>query len=192
MKERIKQLMEQQHMNQQAFAAATGISTATLSGIFNGRTNPTMKTVQDIKNKFPGISTDWLLFGTGGMFITSDEQGAQAAMSETASTVSGSSNMLFPEVGNDSFGGVNGSANMADSHASQPSLFDAPKQPSQSAARPSSVAGVKVVHQSASPSGHYGVQGASYQVPAAQSSRKITEIRVFYDDQTWESFVPKK
>ena len=22
--------------------------------------------------------------------------------------------------------------------------------------------------------------------------RKITEIRVFYDDQTWESFVPKK
>ena len=22
--------------------------------------------------------------------------------------------------------------------------------------------------------------------------RKITEIRIFYDDQTWESFVPKK
>ena len=22
--------------------------------------------------------------------------------------------------------------------------------------------------------------------------RKITEIRVFFDDQTWESFVPKK
>ena len=22
--------------------------------------------------------------------------------------------------------------------------------------------------------------------------RRITEIRVFYDDQTWESFVPKK
>ncbi len=25
-----------------------------------------------------------------------------------------------------------------------------------------------------------------------QIQRKITEIRVFYDDQTWESFVPKK
>jgi hypothetical protein len=22
--------------------------------------------------------------------------------------------------------------------------------------------------------------------------RKITEIRIFYDDQTWETFVPKK
>ncbi len=38
----------------------------------------------------------------------------------------------------------------------------------------------------------------SYQQPAVaavvptQVQRKITEIRVYYDDQTWESFVPKK
>ena len=25
-----------------------------------------------------------------------------------------------------------------------------------------------------------------------KQSRRITEIRVFYDDQTWESFVPKR
>jgi len=25
-----------------------------------------------------------------------------------------------------------------------------------------------------------------------KTKRQITEIRVFYDDQTWESFVPKK
>ena len=25
-----------------------------------------------------------------------------------------------------------------------------------------------------------------------KSQRKITEIRIFYDDQTWETFVPKK
>ena len=25
-----------------------------------------------------------------------------------------------------------------------------------------------------------------------KQQRKITEIRIFYDDQTWETFVPKK
>ena len=25
-----------------------------------------------------------------------------------------------------------------------------------------------------------------------KKERKITEIRIFYDDQTWETFVPKK
>ena len=68
MKERIRQLMEAQHMNQQSFAGSIGISNATLSSIFNGRTNPTNKIVEAIHNTFPNVRTDWLMWGTGPMF----------------------------------------------------------------------------------------------------------------------------
>jgi DNA-binding XRE family transcriptional regulator len=61
--------MESQHMTQQVFAQFIKISPATLSGIFNGRTNPSLNIVEAIKNSLPSISTDWLLFGNGPMYI---------------------------------------------------------------------------------------------------------------------------
>lgn len=49
---------------------------------------------------------------------------------------------------------------------------------------------------SASPHSHASSPGSSapqYEVKYIDKpQRKITEIRIFYDDQTWESFVPKK
>ena len=56
-------------MNQQTFSKMTGISTASLSSIFNGRTNPTLMHVEAIRNKFPNINLNWLLYGEGGMFV---------------------------------------------------------------------------------------------------------------------------
>ncbi len=55
--------MESQHMTQQTFAQSIGMSPASLSSIFNGRTKPTINIVEAIKNKIPKISTDWLMFG---------------------------------------------------------------------------------------------------------------------------------
>ena len=52
MKDRIKRLMESQHMTQQTFADFIGISSASLSSIFNGRTKPTLNTVEAIKGNF--------------------------------------------------------------------------------------------------------------------------------------------
>ena len=70
MKDRIKHIMEEQHMSQQVFADFIGLSPATLSSIFNGRTRPTLNIVEAIKNKIPTISTDWLLMGVGDMYIS--------------------------------------------------------------------------------------------------------------------------
>ena len=68
MKDRIRQLMNAQHMNQQTFANYIGVNTASLSSIFTGRTSPTLNIVNAIKGKFPNVNTDWLLYGSGGMF----------------------------------------------------------------------------------------------------------------------------
>ena len=60
--------MESQHMTQQTFADFIGISTASLSSIFNGRTKPTLNTVEAIKGKFPTLSLDWIMYGVEPMF----------------------------------------------------------------------------------------------------------------------------
>ena len=68
MKDRIRQLMESQHMTQQTFSDFIGISSASLSSIFTGRTKPTLNTVEAIKSKFTKINIYWLLLGKVNMF----------------------------------------------------------------------------------------------------------------------------
>ena len=68
MKDRILEIMKRNNMTQQEFAAALEISPATLSNIFNGKTNPTNNHVMAIHKRFPQINVNWLMFGEGNMF----------------------------------------------------------------------------------------------------------------------------
>ena len=178
MKDRIKKLMENQHMTQKIFAQYTGISEGTLSGIFNGRTRPTLQIVDNIHQHFPKISIDWLMFGNGPMYVSnSPTAGDNAQQSDSA----------------------DGDASADGGTASDASLSDGVH----SAENPAS-AGVAPAAQQPSLFGQdNGKGGQSARAAASQAEkvivkyvdkpqRKITEIRIFYDDQTWESFVPKK
>lgn len=160
MKDRIRQLMEAQHMTQQTFANFVGISPATLSGIFQGRTKPTLNTVDSIKSKFPNISLDWLMFGKGMMFV--DETSADDSSSTPQESGMAGEQML-------DFGDADGKAGAA----------------SQQSAPMGNAFATNVRQQPKSPV-HTDI------VYKEKERRRITEIRVFYDDQTWESFVPKK
>lgn len=154
MKDRIRKIMESQHMTQQVFASFIGVSPGTLSSIFTGRTNPTLNIVESIKSKIPSVSSDWLLFGHGQMYV--DDSAVSDAQPERSEGDGFKSTLDF----------------------GQPSSalpFDGPAQQYRQ-----------------------GVVGTpnNYQVNAIKISdkpeRRITEIRIFYDDQTWETFVPKK
>ena len=57
-------------MSQKDFAASIGISQASLSSIYNGRTLPTSRHVEAIHKRFPEISTNWLMFGEGEMLLS--------------------------------------------------------------------------------------------------------------------------
>ena len=85
MKDRIRQLMDAQHMNQQTFANYIGVNTASLSSIFTGRTSPTLNIVNAIKGKFPNVNTDWLLYGSGGMFNLPNVSSSGSAASSSPS-----------------------------------------------------------------------------------------------------------
>ena len=154
MKDRIRQIMEAQHMSQQTFANFIGINAASLSSIFNDRTRPTLNTVEALKAKIPNLNVDWLIFGRGAMFL--------------------------------------GEGNAADAHANVAPADGSPS-PGQGEAR------MPDLFSGGGDAGLAHPVNAGYAAPVKtevkyveRPKRQITEIRVFFDDQTYESFVPKK
>lgn len=136
-------------MTQQTFSQFLGISSAALSSIFNGRTKPTLNTVEAIHHKIPNISVNWLMFGIGSMY-------------EDTPSVS------TPK----------------DRNAQQPMLdFGSSEAVSSTPSTKTSVEKVKV--QVSAPKGG---EVKNHNIVR----REITEIRVYFDDQTYETFVPDK
>ncbi len=146
--------MESQHMTQQVFAQFIKISPATLSGIFNGRTNPSLNIVEAIKNSLPSISTDWLLFGNGPMYIDVSKGESVASAGGSADSKEAMLDFETPST--------------APSIASQTGGF------------------VQGVNSTPKNIEQFVVKNID------KPQRKITEIRIFFDDQTWETFLPKK
>ncbi len=157
MKDRIRQVMESQHMTQQVFADYIGLAPATLSSIFNGRTRPTLNVVEALKKKIPDINTDWLMFGSGEMYQNTTEN--------STPTPSASEYGIFDQ------------SPMLDFEQNTPAVPQNMGQTTQNSAiinksRPEIVReDIKILDK---------------------PQRKVMEIRVFYDDQTWDTFLPVK
>ena len=68
MKDRIFQLLEEKAMTLAAFADEIGVERSTMSHIKSGRSNPSLDVALKILERFPEVSTDWLILGKGSMF----------------------------------------------------------------------------------------------------------------------------
>ena len=150
-------------MTQQVFAEFIGTTPATLSGIFNDRTRPTINIVESIKRKIPDINTDWLMFGNGEMYQRSASQPAPAASSPTG-------------------GGARAMGSQPMESMIDFGLSPTPTPQMGGSAQPS----YNSVRNT--PSG-FLKEGVKF---IDKPDRHITEIRIYYDDQTWESFVHSK
>ena len=188
MKDRIKLIMESQHMSQQSFADFLGISPASLSSIFSDRTKPTLNTVGAIMAKFPNINVEWLLSGVGEMYKHVDGEKAASGTGQKDDSVQLQLGLDVDEPG---------ASYQADG------LFgpDSRVSPLPAHGQPTRMSGKEPVHQ---PSGFYsqaaGQSSSNRQRETIRTevkyvdkpSRKITEIRVFFDDGTYETFEPQK
>ena len=67
MVDRIKKIMEEEHLTPSAFADLLNIGRATLSHILNGRNNASLDVVTRILETMDYINSDWLLLGKGDM-----------------------------------------------------------------------------------------------------------------------------
>lgn len=160
MKDRILQIMKMENMSQQDFARALEVSPATLSNIFNGKTNPTNNHVTAIHHKFPNIRTEWVMFGEGPMCKTDVDN----------ETPSPSPLQDVPYI------------NKVDQEST---IFDRPSLPDSNDAVYSVRAEGNANNEPHEASVSVVREVVKY---IDKPQRKITEIRVFFDDGTYEVF----
>lgn len=165
MKDRVRKIMEHFHLTQMQFANELAVAPATISNIYKGKTAPTNNLVQAIHQAYPSVSINWLLFGEGDMLLP-------LSSGDTTTGEMPQDGTPLPAFSNDG----------------EPSLFDI-SEPAP-ATKPQSRQKAQ-----ASPS-ELQILEAISELKALNSvdrqPRKIKEIRVFYDDGTYESFGPNK
>ena len=174
MKDRIQQIMIHEGMNQQEFSRATGIAPASLSSIFTGRTSPTLKHAEALHQHFPNLNMSWLLFGDGEMMNSQDESdGNQVSQGQPTSASPDSS----PSSSSPILGSAQGSAVSSSHDPLSGRIFQSAPLP----APPSSA--------EAAAAGMYAHQiSYEYLKNIDIKPRRIAEIRIFFDDGTFEVF----
>ncbi|OYU96095.1 MAG: hypothetical protein CFE21_06705 [Bacteroidetes bacterium B1(2017)] len=65
---RVLSVMIQKNLSKSSFAQILEISLPVLTHIGSGRNKPGLELIQKILDKFPDISPDWLILGTGAMY----------------------------------------------------------------------------------------------------------------------------
>lgn len=178
--ERIRSIMDYAKLSQQDFAARLGISPASLSSILTGRTNPTNKHVMGVHVAFPEINVNWLMFGEGEMLVngapshplSGDEDGALDTASEIVQLESATSN-------------VEGVSSTDAPFAMAPDVVDVHNR----AVVEPRAGIVSPRREQRIPSRGNGNM-ATMGINIDKDERKIKEIRVFYSNGTYESFVP--
>ena len=165
MKDRVRKIMEHFHLTQMQFANELAVAPATISNIYKGKTAPTNNRVQAIHQAYPSVSINWLLFGEGDMLLPLSD-------SKTPSIEMPQEEAPLPTF----------------TTHSEPTLFD-----------------ISEVQPATKPTAKPKAQPSSTELQILEAitelktlnnfdkkERKIKEIRVFYDDGTYESFGPNR
>ena len=161
MKDRIRQLMDEVEMNQKDFSVVTGISQSTLSSIFSGRTSATLNHALALHSNFPRVRMEWLLFGEGEMYEQEDNSPASSPPAPT------------PFEGD---------------------LFSLPNQssadivPSKTSPKAQSEVPMQISSELLSQLGTIEMELEVIKNNRAQ--RQISEIRIYFDDDTFQVFKP--
>lgn len=186
MKNRIREVMQKANLSQQDFAAKLGVSPASISNIFMGRTNPTITHASAVHKAFPNVRMNWLLFGEGDMMDGENSDTISGANAENVELLdaSGDGSLFAHEAGD-----------------TPSSPYSAISKESQSIPRHSQ-GGNSEMRQIVRPQNP--VELSDYGIPNRFSTyndiqnakicdkpeRKVKEIRVFFDDGTYEIFIP--
>jgi transcriptional regulator with XRE-family HTH domain len=74
MKERLLEFLRAENKSSAQLAEEIGVQPSGISHIISGRNNPSLDFVLKMLEKYPFLSTDWLLFGKGTMYKDSRMQ----------------------------------------------------------------------------------------------------------------------
>lgn len=77
---RIFTFIESQQLTPTEFADKIGVSRASISSIKTGRTQPTLSLVEKIKQHYPDIDVEWLIFGKGNALVVNNDPQNETAI----------------------------------------------------------------------------------------------------------------
>lgn len=173
-KERIQMVMNHCHLNNVAFCNKVNLNQATLSNILSGRTNPSLPVLRSIADAFPEISTNWLFLGEGEMLKSESKTDNDA--STIYSTQLDENFSTTPLSGSDDiFGPLSNFASEQPNHSTSPAAQQSSSKTALGAVRPVPQINVSDI-----------VTGVVSQLQ--KPTRKIVEVRIFFDDGTYEAF----
>lgn len=188
--QRILEIMRVKNLSNIQFSSITGISPATLSQLTSGRSNPTHTIFKKIVSAFPDINPAWIAFGIGEMFVSGADVSGQPPIQVDSSTNVADDNFSFnsdpsfvqpekpaPAQVIPSHYPVNAASNQAEKHidtAVQPNIFD--KEDSHQ------------VDLSATSLSAISAAVKEAMTQERRPQRRIMEVRIFFDDGTYESF----
>ena len=178
MRDRIKEIIEREHMGQSQFADYIGVNRPTLSHILAGRNNPSMEVVMKIHQRFPKINILWLLDGVGSydgddnaLGEGSDQHGADN-MSYDNEEESSSLPTMDEQASSRFYQGELFAENAVFASESTVTLKNRKEMPLQTP-----------------PKAPY-LSETQMEYARKSLQRKIVEIKIFFDDGTYETFRP--
>lgn len=183
MRSRIEEVIKQSGMTQSQFADFIEVKRPTLSHILAGRNNPSMEVVMKIHQKFPKINILWLLDGIGsyeGDAVADYPQGS--LMEDKVADVDDDESYIHDE---QPMMSSPASDETPKSRFYQGELF-AENRVFASESTGTSKNRKEIPLQTPSKAPYFSDTQMEYAKKSLQ--RKIVEIKIFYDDGTYETF----
>ncbi len=191
-KEKIELIIQDKHLNSTQFCNEVGIAQGTLSHIRSGRTEPSLNILRSISQAFPDINPAWLFYGEEPMYKkidaptpeNKDGDGGHVNSSEVDEHPSDGSQLSF------AFNSVPASF-ASPSSRGMSQKADAADASSPSSASPTLVSGSsrRSAAQMIQPTPMNVAEIVAETLKQQQRpQRKVVEVRIFFDDGTFETF----
>ena len=170
-KEKIELIIQEKHLNNTQFCNEVCIAPGTLSHILSGRTQPTLNILRSIVQAFPEINPAWLFYDQEPMYKNSDSPTPENEESDHTNLNNSKEDVASFDDG------------QLPLFASAPTSVAQPTPPPTVGARRSSSPSPALVTT-------LNVQDIVAETLKQQQKppRKVVEVRIFFDDGTYETF----
>jgi transcriptional regulator with XRE-family HTH domain len=167
MKERLIQLLDMEQLSPSKFADLIGVQRSSISHIISGRNKPSFDFLQKTLTAFPGLNASWLLMGEGTMY---EQMGRKVSgnLFDTAEDEEVLSEGHISE--------ADGPA--AEISAAEEIVSALPDQPSKA----------ESIENKEEKNERSGVESASPK--EIQETKRIVQVMILYEDDTFKTFMP--
>ena len=192
-KEKIEYLMSIYGLTPSQFADRTGIQRASVSHILSNRNKPSLEILLKVYNAFPGISLNWLILGEGDAPVLNNDTVAENEKVDSdanEAAVSVAPATLFPVFMEENT--VSEPSPTVEKVASVALVDSIPVNDAVSAKQVVAVDGETSAQPSAPSVQAEEAAAVASLALSRDTAKNIKEIKIFYDNGTYETFLPEK